>query len=69
MLPSPNCNCRVRDDTLVDLGIRLEDKPDGSSVWKPEDPAVLRQEQVCGWQLACMVWKPARVNCMGSSSG
>ncbi|PRW33977.1 Cysteinyl-tRNA synthetase isoform C [Chlorella sorokiniana] len=36
---------RVRDDTLVDLGIRLEDKPDGSSVWKPEDPAVLRQEQ------------------------
>ncbi|KAI3425944.1 hypothetical protein D9Q98_007914 [Chlorella vulgaris] len=36
---------RVRDDTLVELGIRLEDKPDGSSVWKPEDPAVLRAEQ------------------------
>lgn len=36
---------RVRDDTFVELGIRLEDKPDGSSVWKPEDPAVLREEQ------------------------
>lgn len=35
----------MRDDTLVELGIRLEDKPDGSSVWKPEDPAVLRAEQ------------------------
>ncbi len=34
---------RVRDGALVDLGVRLEDKPDGSSVWKPEDPAVLRQ--------------------------
>lgn len=30
----------MRDDTLAELGIRLEDKPDGSSVWKPEDPAV-----------------------------
>ena len=37
--------CRVRDDTLVELGVRLEDKPDGSSVWKPEDPAVLRADQ------------------------
>lgn len=37
---------RVRDDTLVELGIRLEDKPDGSSVWKTDDPAVLRAEQV-----------------------
>ncbi|KAK9817180.1 hypothetical protein WJX72_010713 [[Myrmecia] bisecta] len=36
---------RVRDETLVDLGIKLEDKADGSSVWKPEDPAVLRAEQ------------------------
>jgi hypothetical protein len=35
---------RVRDDTLVALGVRLEDKPDGSSVWKLEDPAVLRAE-------------------------
>ena len=32
--------CSMRDDTLAELGIRLEDKPDGSSVWKPEDPAV-----------------------------
>ncbi|GAB4823051.1 hypothetical protein N2152v2_010097 [Parachlorella kessleri] len=35
---------RVRDESLVELGVRLEDKADGSSVWKPEDPAVLRQE-------------------------
>ena len=35
----------MRDDTLVELGIRLEDRPDGSSVWKPEEPAVLRGEQ------------------------
>lgn len=39
---------RVRDDTLVELGIRLEDKPDGSSVWKQDDPEVLRAEQVGG---------------------
>lgn len=39
----PTFRCRVRDETLVDLGVRLEDKADGSSVWKPEDPAVLRQ--------------------------
>lgn len=41
--PAPR---RVRDGTLVELGIRLEDRPDGSSVWKPDDPAVLRAEQV-----------------------
>ena len=35
---------RVRDGALVELGVRLEDRPDGSSVWKPEDPAVLRGE-------------------------
>jgi cysteinyl-tRNA synthetase len=35
----------VRDKALVELGIRLEDRPDGGSVWKPEDPAVLRAEQ------------------------
>ena len=29
---------------MVALGIRLEDQADGSSVWKPEDPAVLRAE-------------------------
>lgn len=53
----------------MDLGIRLEDKPDGSSVWKPEDPAVLRQEQVCGWLAACMAGELTGVNCMGGSSG
>lgn len=35
---------RVRDHTLVDLGIRLEDRPTGKAVWKKEDPAVLRAE-------------------------
>lgn len=34
---------RLRDETLVDLGIRLEDKADGS-VWKRDDPATLRLE-------------------------
>eukprot|EP00195_Chlamydomonas_chlamydogama_P001473 CAMPEP_0202920984 /NCGR_PEP_ID=MMETSP1392-20130828/77139_1 /ASSEMBLY_ACC=CAM_ASM_000868 /TAXON_ID=225041 /ORGANISM="Chlamydomonas chlamydogama, Strain SAG 11-48b" /LENGTH=790 /DNA_ID=CAMNT_0049614513 /DNA_START=176 /DNA_END=2548 /DNA_ORIENTATION=+ len=36
---------RVRDTTLVDLGVRLEDKPDGKAVWKLDDPAVLKAEQ------------------------
>lgn len=36
---------RVRDETLVDLGVRLEDRPDGKAVWKLDDPAVLRSEQ------------------------
>lgn len=35
---------RLRDEALVELGVRLEDKPDGSSVWKADDPAVLRAE-------------------------
>ena len=35
----------VRDGIMVDLGIRLEDKSDGGSVWKTEDPAVLRAER------------------------
>lgn len=35
----------VRDGVMVDLGIRLEDKSDGGSVWKTEDPAVLRAER------------------------
>lgn len=34
---------RLRDETLVDLGIRLEDKANGS-VWKLDDPAALRLE-------------------------
>ena len=36
---------RVRDGTLVDLGVRLEDKPDGKAVWKLDDPAVMKAEQ------------------------
>jgi cysteinyl-tRNA synthetase len=34
----------VRDDVLVDLGVRLEDRPDGPSLWKLDDPATLRRE-------------------------
>jgi len=34
----------LRDETLVDLGIRLEDRANAKAVWKPDDPAVLRQE-------------------------
>ncbi|CAG9461321.1 unnamed protein product [Pedinophyceae sp. YPF-701] len=35
---------RVRDETLVDLGVRLEDRPKGGAVWKRDDPAALRAE-------------------------
>jgi len=35
----------VRDNAMIDLGIRLEDQADGGSVWKTEDPAVLRAER------------------------
>ena len=38
------CDC-VRDDALVDLGVRLEDTADGASVWKMDDPAVLKKER------------------------
>jgi len=34
-----------RDDTLVELGIRLEDKASGGSVWKLCDPAELKRER------------------------
>eukprot|EP00962_Isochrysis_galbana_P040622 scaffold14749_cov126-Isochrysis_galbana.AAC.1 len=34
---------RLRDSTLVDLGIRLEDRPDGA-VWRRDDPAEMRAE-------------------------
>lgn len=35
---------RLRDETLVDLGIRLEDRTNAKAIWKPDDPAVLRAE-------------------------
>jgi cysteinyl-tRNA synthetase len=35
----------VRDNAMIDLGIRLEDQADGGSVWKTEEPAVLRAER------------------------
>lgn len=34
-----------RDDTLPPLGIRLEDKTGGASVWKLDDPQVLMKER------------------------
>jgi len=33
----------LRDSTLVDLGVRLEDKPSGA-VWKRDDPDTLKHE-------------------------
>lgn len=39
-----DCVGAVRDETLVDAGVRLEDKPDGSSVWKLDDPDVMKAE-------------------------
>lgn len=41
----PACD-RVRDDQLVEAGIRLEDKPNGPTSWKYDDPAALRREKV-----------------------
>jgi len=35
----------VRDGSMIDLGVRLEDLPEGGSVWKRDDPAVLRAER------------------------
>lgn len=35
----------VRDETCVDLGVRLEDKPTGPAIWKLDEPSVLRAEQ------------------------
>jgi len=35
----------VRDNTLVECGVRLEDRPDGSK-WNLEDPEVLRREKI-----------------------
>lgn len=35
----------ARDDTAAALGIRVEDKSDGGSTWKREDPAVLAADR------------------------
>ncbi|KAL3152254.1 hypothetical protein ABBQ32_001333 [Trebouxia sp. C0010 RCD-2024] len=42
---------RIRDETMLELGVRLEDRGD-ESVWKLEDPDVLRQEQEAKQQAA-----------------
>mmetsp|Transcript_16066 Transcript_16066/g.18182 ORF Transcript_16066/g.18182 Transcript_16066/m.18182 type:complete len:786 (+) Transcript_16066:139-2496(+) len=34
----------VRDKALVDIGVRLEDRVDQASIWKLDDPAVLKAE-------------------------
>lgn len=36
---------RVRDERLIEVGIRLEDKPNAPTSWKYDDPAVLLQER------------------------
>eukprot|EP00898_Chlorokybus_atmophyticus_P002631 jgi/Chlat1/3369/Chrsp23S03805 len=36
---------RVRDETMVELGVQLEDRGDSPSVWKLEDPALLKKER------------------------
>ncbi len=36
--------CRVRNEDLVNLGVRLEDRTDGPSAIKFDDPEVLREE-------------------------
>ena len=34
----------MRDEDLINLGVRLEDRPGAPSVWKRDDPEVLQQE-------------------------
>lgn len=34
----------VRDNTMVDLGVRVEDRADGPSLWKLDDASTLRRE-------------------------
>lgn len=41
----PGLRCRMRDDVMVDLGVRMEDKADGSSVWMADDPETLQEER------------------------
>ena len=36
---------RARDEDAAGLGVRVEDKADGGSTWKREDPAVLARER------------------------
>ncbi|KAK7197635.1 cysteinyl-tRNA synthetase [Novymonas esmeraldas] len=39
----PLCD-KVRDEWLVDAGVRLEDNPAGQTTWKSDEPALLRRE-------------------------
>ena len=36
---------KLRDHDLVEVGVRLEDRPDGKAIWKLEDKAVLIKER------------------------
>ena len=46
--------CRVRDEDMVRLGVRMVDRPDGSSSWAPEDPEALATELAARHQEACL---------------
>lgn len=35
----------MRDDVMIDLGVRMEDKSDGSSAWMADDRETLQQER------------------------
>lgn len=35
----------MRDGACVEMGVRLEDRPDGKAIWKLDDPAALRAER------------------------
>ena len=35
----------MRDGVMVDFGIRMEDKADGSRAWMSDDPETLREER------------------------
>ncbi|KPI83349.1 putative Cysteinyl-tRNA synthetase [Leptomonas seymouri] len=39
----PLCD-KVRDEWLIDAGVRLEDNPAGPTTWKNDEPALLRKE-------------------------
>lgn len=48
----------VRDDVLVDLGVRVEDRTDAASLWKMDDPATLRCAPLhAAWRATSHIYK------------